>query len=300
MLDPVDDAHPTLALESLAPRYDEAVHGTYLAALKRAIDEQPLVRNIALAGSYGVGKSSVLGELAASYPSRVINLSLLTLGVEPESVNTASGGNPAAQTTSNRIQKEIVKQLLYQQHPSDTPQSRFRRITRLRWKRETLVALAGGLLVLAVLVAIGAGAPLAAALHIALPTLPMSVRAVIIAVGVLVAGGAVVLLIRLLLQGHFGIEKVTAGPASITLPPRSTSYFDEYLDEIIYFFELNPKRDIVIIEDLDRFNDPGIFESLRSLNGLLNAAAQLEPRNVRFIYAVRDSVFEKQIGRAHV
>lgn len=296
MLDPVDNTHPALALESLAPRYDQAVHGTYLAALKRAIDDQPLVRNIALAGSYGVGKSSVLGQLAASYSARVINLSLLTLGVEPESVDTASGGNPAAQTTSNRIQKEIVKQLLYQQHPSDTPQSRFRRISRLRWKRETLIAVAGGLLVLAILVAIGAGAPLAAALHIALPTLPMSVRAVIIAVGVLVAGGAGVLLIRLLLQGHFGLEKVTAGPASITLPPRSTSYFDEYLDEIIYFFESNPKRDIVIIEDLDRFNDPGIFESLRSLNGLLNAAAQLEPRNVRFIYAVRDSVFEK-LGR---
>ncbi|WEO78700.1 hypothetical protein BJQ94_06630 [Cryobacterium sp. SO2] len=35
---------------------------------------------------------------------------------------------------------------------------------------------------------------------------------------------------------------------------------------------------------------------MRSLNSLLNAASQLDARNIRFIYAVRDSVFEK-LGR---
>ncbi|RFA06880.1 hypothetical protein B7R21_17920 [Subtercola boreus] len=105
--------------------------------------------------------------------------------------------------------------------------------------------------------------------------------------------GTATFLARALTRGRIGIEKVTAGPATITLPPRSASYFDEYLDEIIYFFENNSKRDIVIIEDLDRFDDPQIFESLRSLNGLLNSAQQLNKRNIRFIYAMRDSVFEK-------
>jgi hypothetical protein len=108
--------------------------------------------------------------------------------------------------------------------------------------------------------------------------------------------GVVVLVVRLFIHGRISVEKVSAGPATITLPARSTSYFDEYLDEIIYFFERNRSRDILIIEDLDRFNDPRIFESLRALNGLLNAAKQLGGRNIRFIYAVRDSVFEK-LGR---
>jgi len=288
-----------LDLESLAPQYSSERHGTYFAVLKRAIEEQPEVRNIALAGPYGVGKSSVLGKVADEFAARVIKISLLTLGVEPEQAETGMGGNPAAETTSNRIQKEIVKQLLYQQRPSDAPESRFRRIAVFRWGRELLVATSVAVVAVALLVFAGVDLPGPAAgdaLEVSLPEWSRA-SAKYLAVAILV--GAAVALVRLLIQGRLGIEKVTAGPATITLPARSSSYFDEYLDEIIYFFETNKKRDLVILEDLDRFDNATIFESLRSLNGLLNSARQLEKRNVRFIYAVRDSVFEK-LGQGEV
>lgn len=132
--------HPVLNLASLAPEYSEEHHGVYLSAVKRAIDEQPDVKNIALAGTYGTGKSSVLRQLRGVYPERVIELSLLTLGAKPETVEVTDDMNPAAGTTTNRIQKEIVKQLLYQQKPTDAPESRFRRISRVRWKFELLLA----------------------------------------------------------------------------------------------------------------------------------------------------------------
>jgi hypothetical protein len=67
-------------------------------------------------------------------------------------------------------------------------------------------------------------------------------------------------------QDSHGVENVTAGPATITLPLRPSSYFDEYLDEITYFSETNKNRDIVVIEGLNQFNDATISESLRSLN----------------------------------
>jgi len=287
---------PVLDLESLAPEYSEERHGTYFAVLKRAIDEQPGVRNIALAGPYGVGKSSVLDKVADEFDDRVLKISLLTLGVEPEETETVQGGNPAAGTTSNRIQKEIVKQLLYQQRPSETPESRFRRISRFRWRRELLVATSAALVTVALFAVSGVNFPGLAAGDALAANLPAWSRALAAHLALGAAVGAAVLLVRLLIQGRLGIEKVTAGPATITLPARSSSYFDEYLDEIIYFFETNKKRDIVILEDLDRFDDATIFESLRSLNGLLNSARQLDKRNVRFIYAVRDSVFEK-LGR---
>lgn len=285
-----------LKLESLAPEYSEELHGTYFAVLKRAIEEQPGVRNIALAGPYGVGKSSVLNKVAEEFDARVIKISLLTLGVDPEETATAKGGNPAAETTSNRIQKEIVKQLLYQQRPSDAPESRFRRIARFRWRRELLVASCSTLVAAVLLVLAGVDLPGIATGDALIPSLPQWARtlAAYVAAGAVV--GAVVVLVRLLIQGRLGIEKVTAGPATITLPARSSSYFDEYLDEIIYFFETNARRDLVILEDLDRFDNATIFESLRSLNGLLNSARQLDDRNIRFLYAVRDSVFEK-LGR---
>ena len=56
------------------------------------------------------------------------------------------------------------------------------------------------------------------------------------------------------------------------------------------------KRDIVIFEDIDRFNDSHIFETLRALNTLLNASPQIK-KPIRFIYAIKDSIFDR-IGLA--
>lgn len=86
------------------------------------------------------------------------------------------------------------------------------------------------------------------------------------------------------------------GPAKVTLSKDSSSYFDEYLDEIVYFFQTS-RTNIVIFEDLDRFKDPHIFETLRELNLLLNNASQTGDENIRFVYAIRDSIFE-QLSRA--
>lgn len=54
--------------------------------------------------------------------------------------------------------------------------------------------------------------------------------------------------------------------------------------------------DVVIFEDLDRFDDPQIFEALREMNTLLNGPKRGKARSrrpLRFVYAVRDSLFEK-------
>jgi hypothetical protein len=281
-----------LKLETLAPEFSEVHHGTYLSALERAIDHQPTARNIALAGAYGVGKSSVLGEFAKRRRKRVIKASLLTLGLEPEASDEGLEANPAARTTSNRIQKEIVKQLLYQQSPARSPQSRFRRIVRPRLRVELPIAVGGSIALLLVLFTSGLLVPPATTLDIDIWSPSSPARLATFSGVALVVAALLIRLVRSIAAGHVGIDKVAAGPATISLPPRSTSYFDEYLDEIIYFFEVNGRRDIVIIEDLDRFGDPGIYESPHSLNGLLNAAKQLRRRNIRFVYAVRDSIFE--------
>lgn len=290
----VDTTAPVLI--SLAPKYSHSRHAVYYSVIKRAIDKQPEVRNIALAGTYGTGKSSILRKVSEAYGDRVVELSLLTLGSEPEPEPDPRGSNPAATTTTNRIQKEIVKQLLYQQRPNDAPESRFRRIVRFRWGAELRVAAGAGLAAAVMAFVSGLGAVSGPSPSFTFLPRPDWLASLVLYLAVALVGGGAMLGIRALLRGRVGIEKVSAGPATITLPPRSASYFDEYLDEIIYFFETNPTRDIVVIEDLDRFNDPNIFESLRSLNGLLNAARQLQNRNIRFIYAVRDSVFEK-LGR---
>lgn len=301
---------PAISLQSLSPRYNAEQHGVYVDALEQGL-RTPGVRNIALTGPYGTGKSSVLAELSDRHPDRVIELSLSSVGEEPAA---AGEKTDLTSTVTNRIQKEIVKQILYRDPPSRTRGSRFRRLAPLRFWHELPVALLGGLLLLGmlfltggsrVLVAVGDGKPVP--LTVAYLTLWLILA-------------AAWLLIRYASYGRLSLEKLTAGPATVSLTGQPTSYFDQYIDEIVFSFE-QTGRDVVVFEDLDRFRDVHIFESLRALNTLLNAAAQVQqrrrqerpsrrpgsprrssmppapwPRDVVFIYALRDSVFER-LGR---
>lgn len=67
------------------------------------------------------------------------------------------------------------------------------------------------------------------------------------------------------------------------------SILNKHLDEIIYFFQ-STKYDLVIIEDLDRFNSSDIFVTLREINSLINSNSGVK-RKIRFLYALRDDIF---------
>ena len=68
------------------------------------------------------------------------------------------------------------------------------------------------------------------------------------------------------------ISEVTTAGTKISLKDEQDTYFDNYLDEIVAFFDtVKPKY--VIFEDLDRFDDPQIFDSLRELNTLINSSS---------------------------
>jgi len=93
------------------------------------------------------------------------------------------------------------------------------------------------------------------------------------------------------------IKGLQLGPAKLELEKNDFNYFDKYLNEIIYYFEVS-KTNLVIFEDLDRFDDPYIFDALHELNELINISLGqerfTEQKNppVRFLYAIRDSIFE--------
>ncbi|MAO36819.1 MAG: hypothetical protein CMP12_13110 [Zunongwangia sp.] len=68
------------------------------------------------------------------------------------------------------------------------------------------------------------------------------------------------------------------------------SILNHHLDEILYFFTIRPYN-VVIIEDLDRFEETEIFTKLREINLLLNNSEKTKNKNITFIYAVRDDMF---------
>ncbi|MFR1060992.1 MAG: hypothetical protein ACLSEY_11190 [Enterocloster sp.] len=58
---------------------------------------------------------------------------------------------------------------------------------------------------------------------------------------------------------------------------RDDSYFDKYLNEVLYLFE-NADADVIVFEDMDRFNANRIFERLREVNTLANIQLQKEEK----------------------
>lgn len=69
------------------------------------------------------------------------------------------------------------------------------------------------------------------------------------------------------------------------------SYFDKYLNEVLYLFE-NADADVIVFEDMDRFNANKIFERLREVNTLANIQLYKENKKVlRFFYLLRDDIF---------
>ena len=75
------------------------------------------------------------------------------------------------------------------------------------------------------------------------------------------------------------------------------SVFNRYLDEIIYIIQAN-QYDYILFEDLDRLdNSDRLFLKIRELNMLINESESFKEQNrvVRFIYAIRDDVFTREL-----
>ncbi|MFJ4233839.1 hypothetical protein [Cellulosimicrobium cellulans] len=263
-------------LRSLAPSYVESQHQTYLRRLNEVVAD-PRNRNIAITGRYGTGKSSILDQFQETHKKETLRLAISTLGPDSD-----------GDSKTNRIQKELVKQLIYSASPKTLRGSTFSRWAPLSWKRavgEATVIVGVTVVLLALLGVLpdiaGAGDDE--------PWLQRAALWVLLAAVVI----AIVAALRVFTYGRF-VSDVSAAGATVSLSERTLTYFDKYLDEIVNFFDAQAP-DYVVFEDLDRFGDPHIFEGLRELNTLLNNTPKRVAKGtpLRFIYAVRDSLFEK-------
>ena len=71
---------------------------------------------------------------------------------------------------------------------------------------------------------------------------------------------------------------------------KDDSYFDKYLNEVLYLFE-KTDVDAIVFEDMDPFEMNHIFERLREINTLVNLHLQAEKKTLKFLYLLRDDVF---------
>lgn len=316
-------------LKPLYPQYDESSHSPYVKRLEKALQgEDTKIHNIALSGVYGSGKSSILEKVVKDleeerpHTTRTISLAPLAAqlkeqddkkndSVSDKDKSTSkepSGAPPKPSNNSsitNLIQKEIIKQLLYGTDPEKIPASHFHKMNEIGLGKQILSSLAFGMLLLFILNIYQwpysyIQKPLT---WLPIPTSITKILAEIVIICLLSIA-------TFALFHYFGtrihLAKIDVGTAGITLGENSDSYFDQYLDEIIYIFEKTGIR-TVFFEDLDRFQDAQIFDSLRELNQILNndpklqhTESQHKEKNsqsstpIQFIYAIHDAIFSNQ------
>lgn len=86
------------------------------------------------------------------------------------------------------------------------------------------------------------------------------------------------------------IKNLTLDKATLEFEEKkNVSIMNRYLDEILYLFQGN-KYNVVIFEDIDRFENTHIFTKLRELNLILNQSEEIG-RRIVFLYALKDDIF---------
>jgi len=268
----------------LAPTDKADQSGVYSRALLHATKNRN-VTNIALTGPYGSGKSSIIKTFLKRYKKYwffkkpVLQISLAAFLPEADS----AGGKVSKQ----EIERSILQQMLYGADANSLPLSRFKRIQSPRWW-SWLVSLFIILGLVSFWHLIQQRATILDGSFFQPVDQTNWFNLVSFAVGFLF----VLLTVHQIYIKSFGVSLKSISLKDIELTPvaaEEESILNRHLDEIIYFFQ-STKYDLVVIEDLDRFNNPDIFVTLREINSLINANAGVK-RRIRFLYALRDNMF---------
>lgn len=289
-------------LRPMTPKYDSSQHSRYVGRLNDALYKQNC-KNVALSGSYGSGKSSILEQFAKGAKTDghyIAKVSLANFCTGPDS----DGSDPKPSITA-LLEREILGQLLYQGNPSKASKSSFNQVHNIPLYRQIPKILSLSLVLFtAIIIAVllpGVIKGDAERWFNALAS--MNDGSLHHCLLLLIAIAAVAFFLSMIISAcllssinSLHLKSISASGLNLSLDKEvgDSSYFNKYRDELIYLFEIN-KYDTVIFEDIDRFDDLGIFDELRKLNDLLNLAPGIVGKKgnkvVRFVYAIKDSIF---------
>lgn len=290
-LQPIIENHNDSHQQSLMPTLIEETEPQYFPVkeIGEKLNTDKLIRNIALTGPYGSGKSSVLYTLQQKYKQyEYLQISLATL----ESYDILEDAEKKKESTEqlNRlIEYSILQQLIYREKYATVPNSRIKRI--FHFEEKSLHKWAFGIVgfFIAYLIAFEPNW-LRVEVMYRLFDWGFVANSIfdILSVAYMIFG--LFVCTRKILSSYCGyrLSKLNLKDGEIEL--KEASIFNKHLDEIIYFFQ-RTKYDVVIIEDLDRFNTSDIYLKLRELNQLINESKEIG-QHIVFIYAVKDDVFK--------
>ena len=290
--------------QSLLPKDDVDLH-SYQDALDYAMEHEE-IRNVALSGSYGSGKSSVINSYEKCRTAKkFLHISLADFDKVGALVSAKAGEPVNAKDTAKCLEGKILNRLLHQIDPENIRQSQFRIKTDGQPHHHAILTIFCTIYALFLFYAIRFDAWKAFAAT--LPPGPLdiswtaspSLRVVAILLCFLLGGLALYHFIqahdfqrlfkKLDVKGIVGIE---------VFENTEDSFFDKYLNEVLYLFE-HSDADAVVFEDLHRYDVTQIFEKLKEISDLLYQRKQRTPDAYspegksapKFFYLIRDDVF---------
>ncbi|MFY0715224.1 hypothetical protein J1D01_16295 [Seonamhaeicola sp. NFXS20] len=253
----------------------------YLEALTKGVEDKG-INNIALTGSYGSGKSSLIKTFEETTKGKFSFLKVSLASFEKANLNKNKD-------LDRQLELSILQQIFYHVKSEKIPDSRFKRIKNITTGQLVKFSLWFAIWFLSALIIFSFN--YLQKLNPANWTwriIELDFQALI--VFILFFLGVALLaknIIRVL--NNSKISKVSIKGELELGKDIDKSILNQYLDELIYFFERN-YYNVVVIEDLDRFESVEIFTKLREINTLLNNSEQRKG-DVVFLYAVRDDIF---------
>lgn len=282
---------------SLAPTENAQHIQIYSEALSQALLDKNVL-NIAIAGTFGSGKSSFLRTYFKEHPSfwpfgckknKVITVSLADL-VTNEKPRGKGDENPL---TRQEIELSILHQFFFHKRAGSLADSHYTKIQKFDAFKLCIYTL-------------GVMAYILSIVHLVKPkwlTITFELQKLGIsayrewwhwACVIIAVMGTAWMLARLIrVVAQLAVRKLSVNSASIEITNKcEKSILNEHIDEIIYFFSVTGYN-VVILEDLDRFKQQSIFVKLREINYLINNSEEVKQR-VRFIYALSDDMFTNE------
>lgn len=276
--------------EKLTP-IDDVELGVYEDAIDYVFKYSD-IKNVAISGAYSAGKSSIL----ASYKKQNKNLKFLHISLAHFQ---SSDQEEATEVKESVLEGKILNQLIHQIPSEKIPQTNFR-VKKKIYLKSVIIRTAEIVLFLVSFIYFTCFDTWKDYVD----TLPnnwfKSILSFSTSQYAFIADGILIVIIIsfmiykiIIVQKNKNIfRKLNLQGNEIEIFEESDdSYFDKYLNEVLYLFE-NADVDVIVFEDIDRFNASRIFERLREINTLANIQLQKENKKVlRFFYLLRDDIF---------
>ena len=282
-LTPKDDADISV--------YDEAINFVF---------ENNDITNVAISGAYSAGKSSVI----ESYKNKHRELNFVHISL-------AHFRNPDEEDVNivreSVLEGKILNQLIHQISVEKIPQTNFRVKRETSKKGIILMTAILSLLLGSVtyLLLFGTMSSFVGKLSDGIIKDLLSVftgnytAVIVAAIAVISSITCIFNLIKIQVNKNLFHRISIQGNEIEIFESQEDSYFDKYLNEVLYLFE-QVEADAIVFEDMDRFNANSIFERLREVNNLTNIQRRNKVRGkkknipykpLRFLYLLRDDIF---------